>query len=103
MEDAAAYREASERFMFILNRALLVITSAKNARTAAWQVAYAMGVPCCEGVTMTERAKAIRVTRACLSKGAKQFQRANGLPPSAFMKSDEASASYAEARRKQLN
>lgn len=102
LEDSNEYREAAKRFAFILNRALLMIMTAKSPRLAAWQVAYAVSAPVCEGVTMTDRAKTLRVTRAAMSKGAKQFQRACGLKPSSYMKSEQSTAAYSEARTRQL-
>lgn len=42
------------------------------------------------------------VERATLSKGAKQFQRMNNLPPSPYMRSESAVKSYHDTRIDQL-
>lgn len=102
-ESTDAYREAAKLFSRIINQALIVITSAKHPRAAAWQVAFALGAPVCAGESMTSRARQLGITKAAISKGAKAFQRANALPASQYMKSDEASKSYTDARNRQLS
>jgi hypothetical protein len=47
---------------------------------------------------MTERASLIGVSRAAISKVATDFCSANELPPSFYMRSEEAGESYRKAR-----
>ena len=99
------YREAAQTQALLMNRVMIFVTGAKNCRLAAWQSAFALGLPCCEGKTYTEVAKLCNVGqlspgkgRAAVSKGAMFFCKANGLPPSFYMKSQEAGRSYRNAR-----
>ena len=66
--------------------------------TAFWGVAYGLGLNCCAGVSMTERADSLRIERATISKAARNFVTANGLPPSFYMKVEGASDSYRATR-----
>lgn len=103
VEDAPnLYREAAQRMCQVLNMAFVWQLQRRMTPLSFWQVAYALGLSCCDGVSMAERAKAIGVTRAALSKGVKEFQRATGLPPSFYMRSDAACVEYSKARIKQL-
>lgn len=97
-----AYRSASKKLLFILNRAAIFVIHAENPQIAMWQVCYALGLPVCAGVSMTDRAREIGVGRAAISKGTTYFQRATGIPVSEYMKSEDAAVSYAGARIKQL-
>lgn len=103
------YRSAALRFLRLFNPALQHIGAAiqrtptnepwaTEIRTAYWQICYAIGVPMCEGQSMTERAKAIGVERATISKGARSFCAANQLPPSPYMKSEDAAGAYQKER-----
>lgn len=78
------------------------IGSAINRETAFWQCAFALGLPECEGQSMTVVAARLGVTRACLSKGARKFSKINGLKPSPYMKSERAVEASRTARNLQL-
>ncbi len=103
------YRAAALKFIRLMNPAMQHVGAAiqrvpinepwaTEIRTAYWQVCYAIGLPMCEGISMTERAKRIGVERATISKGARSFCSANQIPPSTYMKSEEASGSYQKER-----
>ena len=69
-----------------------------NVAVAFWGAAYGLGLNCCDGMTMTERAQSLGVGRATISKGATSFCGANNLPPSYYMKTDGAGAVYSKVR-----
>lgn len=69
-----------------------------RVRTAFWGAAYGLGLNCCRGMSMTDRAASLGVERATISKAARNFVTANGLPPSYYMKVETASDSYRETR-----
>lgn len=93
-----AFLEASRRQLFILNQAIDHVLRANDREVAAWQVAFALGLSCCQGQTMTKVGEALLVTRAAISKGAHAFCERVGVPPSFYMKSEEASDAYRERR-----
>lgn len=97
-----AYREASKRLLPILDQFLIFVVEAANPVLAAWQAAYALGLPCSTEMTQDEKAAQLGVVRATMSKGAQKFRRAAGLPPSLAAKPAEATAAYAEARTRNL-
>lgn len=103
-EDAPenAYREAAQRMCEVMNMSFVWMQQRRMTEVSFWQVAYALGLTVCEGKPMAAKAKEIGVTRAALSKGVKEIQRATGLPPSSYMRSAGACAKYSEARKKQL-
>jgi hypothetical protein len=72
--------------------------SVKSIATQFWAVAYALGLNCTEGMSMTDRAIALGVVRASISKGARNFVESNGLEPSWHMKSEASIDSYRETR-----
>jgi len=98
----AGYRDAAIRAMEVGNRMVDWIITAKNKAVAVWQVAFAVGLNCCQGTSMTEVAKGLGVTKAAISKGAREFCEQNHLEPSFYMKSEEASKSYRKTREEQL-
>lgn len=103
--DTDAYREAARIGLRLINSAMLAILQTrmtKETATALWHVAYGIGLPLCEGRSMTETARELGVERATVSKGAKAFQRRNGLPTNQYMKDEDAVAVYSEARKGQL-
>jgi hypothetical protein len=63
-----------------------------------WSVAYALGLNCAAGISMTDRAVSLGVQRATISKGARAFCLANDLPPSFMMKAEAAAESYCDSR-----
>jgi hypothetical protein len=70
----------------------------RSIAVAFWSASYALGLKCCGGVSMTDRAKQLGVRRATISKGAKKFIESNGLSPSFYMKNAQAGRSYCKAR-----
>jgi len=70
----------------------------RSVSVAFWSAAYGLGLKCCGGVSMTERAGQLGVRRATISKGAKKFVESNGLTPSFYMKDQAAGRSYCKAR-----
>lgn len=78
----------------------LVDPSADMTRvaTAFWGAAYGLGLNCCSGVSMTDRATSLGVERATISKAARNFVTANGLPPSYYMKVEGAADAYRATR-----
>lgn len=98
----SGYRDAAVRSAEIMNRMGDWIICAKNKAVAVWQAAFAIGLNCCDGNSMTAVAKSLGVTRACISKGAREFCEQNDLPPSFYMKSEEAVKSYKETRSGQV-
>ncbi len=72
--------------------------NATRIKTAFWGAAYGLGLNCCAGVSMTERAALLGIERATISKAARNFVTANGLPPSYYMKVESASDAYRETR-----
>lgn len=77
--------------------------SVRSAAVAFWSAAYALGLKCCAGVSMTQRAEQLGVRRATISKGAKRFVESNGLTPSFYMKDKEAGQSYCRARLERIS
>ena len=76
--------------------------SLKRVSQIVWSWAYALGLPCAEGVTVSRRADLLGVTRASLSKRMVEIVTVHGLPPSQFMKADGTGDTYAEARRESI-
>src|SRR5215470_13939467 len=66
--------------------------------TTFWGVAFALGLACVDGRSMTEIASMIGVARATISKNAIAFCHANGLQESFYMKNSEARESYTASR-----
>ncbi len=71
----------------------------RSANTAFWGCAYGLGASVCGGVSMTERASHVGVTRATISKTAQSFVTDNGLQPSFYMKSAQSHKPYSIARK----
>ena len=96
------YREAAKRGLHLLNQAFWFICAAKNARIAAYQVATALGLQVAAGKTDQQIADELGVTRACISKGRLEFQRANGIKPMQGQKNERARNVYRQKRREKL-
>lgn len=94
-----AYREAAKHFLGVMNAAFVFVLFSKHPILAAWQVAYAIGLPVCEGLSMEERSAHIGYGRAGISRGAKEFQRGNGLPQSEAMRDSAGACANARARQ----
>ena len=63
-----------------------------------WGAAMALGLPCCDGLSYTDRSALLRCERATLSKCSTAFVTANDLAPSWFMKNASTGATYSKAR-----
>lgn len=98
----SAIQEASLRGLFIIERSVDFIMHADNKIVACWQTAFGLGLMCCEGISMTRAAEICGVSRACISKGARRFCELNDLPPSSYMKSEEAVQVARDVRNSQL-
>jgi hypothetical protein len=96
------YRDAALRHLFIINRLFIFLYEANPRNVAMWQAALALGAGMCEGQSMTKVGETCGVTRACISKGARTFCETNELPPSFYMKSEEAVSKARTARKAQL-
>ena len=98
-------RNASLRYIRVLDAFASRIGDAliqgdiKAARTAFWGGAYALGLQCCDNVSMTRCASFVGVTRATISKAAQSFVTDNGLNPSFYMKSAQSHRPYSIARK----
>lgn len=68
------YREASRKFLRVLNMSIAYIAHAENKEAAMWAVSYALGLAVCEGVSITDRAWQLRISPQALSKYIKEFQ-----------------------------
>jgi hypothetical protein len=87
-------REAAQKYVSVMNafaRRIELGLSEGDLKSVAvnfWGAAYGLGLSCCEGMSMTERSAQIGVQRATISKQARLFIEANGLPPSYYMKQE---------------
>jgi hypothetical protein len=100
-DERDAYREAAQQYLRHLNSTLVFIVTRPNLRLAIWQVACGMGLAMCDGMSLDERARELGVTRAALSKGAKDYQRGMQLPLAEGMR--DSAGACAEARERQLS
>lgn len=102
-------REASLRYVDLLDKFANRIESGllrgniRSTAVAFWSAAYGLGLKCCAGVSMTQRAEQLGVRRATISKGAKKFVESNGLTPSFYMKDKEAGSAYCKARLNRIS
>lgn len=92
-------REAALAAMKIIYPATVHATEAQNRKIGLAQIAFALGI---EERSMRDVAAELKVSVACISKGAKEFVRANNLPIPDCMKSEEASEAYRQTRLSQL-
>lgn len=93
-EDPNLYREAALRFLRLLNYVLERMPDSVEK----WGIGFATGSLICQGMTMTEVAKKLGVSRAALSHVARKCITENGLPNSVYMKSERASVAARKAR-----
>ena len=93
------YRECSLAMLRVLHNA---ISTATESPAAAWGVMFATSHPLCMGKSMSDIATKIRVPRAAISGIATRFCRENGLPPSSYMRSEEAQETAKQARKNKL-
>jgi len=104
IEPVLEVREAGMRYLDVLQGFANCIESGitegnmRSVSVAFWSAAYGLGLKCCDGVSMTDRASQLGVTRAAISKGAKRFVESHGLPPSFYMKDQASGRAYCQAR-----
>ena len=104
MERANPYRE-DMRATAVLNLARSVITTCLFPRPneiRCMAASYALDLGLHGNKPMAETAKTMGVTRASLSNEAWKIVRINGLPPSRWMRSEEATKANREARDRVL-
>jgi len=70
----------------------------QQVETVYWQCCFALGLPVCQGQTLTSVAARLRCERATISKGAVKFCESNGLGASLYLKSEASRSAYREAR-----
>lgn len=104
IEPVLGVRDAGLRYVELLEGVADRIQSGINegnmrsVSVAFWSVAYGLGLKCCGGMGMTQRAEQLGVRRATISKGAKKFVESNGLTPSFYMKDKQSGHAYCHAR-----
>lgn len=99
IQPSKEYREAAMRLLPLIESGIAHCLAAETPEIGRIQVKYALGL---ESRPMRQVAGTLGISVACISRGAKEFQQANNLPTPPCMKSEEASASYREARERQL-
>ena len=104
IEPVLEVREAGRRFIEVLDKFANRVESGiiegnmRSVSVAFWSAAYGLGLKCCAGISMTDRASQLGVRRATISKGAKKFVESNGLSPSFYMKDKASGRAYCQAR-----
>jgi len=78
------YRAASLRYLEVISTAATFIAESKSPHIAAWSVVYALGLPCAEGLSMSDRAAQLGVSVAALSKQVKRFAKLCDLEASSY-------------------
>lgn len=94
------YRACAILFLSLVQPAIAHVMAAKNQEIGYCQLLFAFGL---SSESMHDAAARLFVETACISKGAKEFVRENGLPTPACMKSDVAAARYSQSRRGKLS
>ena len=94
-KQSATYQEAAKILMRSLNRMVSFIHDRGYSKSPTlWGVIFALGHPLTAGRSMTDVARELQCTKACISKIATDFIDGTGLPPSHAMKSEEARNTY---------
>ena len=78
------YREASLRYLHVMSSALDYITSNSSPHITAWAVAYALGMPCAAGMSLTDRSAQLGCSVTALSKAARNFCSEVGIDSSQY-------------------
>ena len=94
-EQPNIYRECAQAMLRVLHAA---IAATSESQVKAWGVMFAVSHPYCMGKSMSEIAARLKVSRASISNAATEFCKANNLPPSSYMKTEEAQDSSRQAR-----
>jgi hypothetical protein len=90
----AAFREMMRRFIPLISAAL----ERQPDNADKWGVAFAVGASFCAGRSMADIAAKLGCSRALLSYKARQFCEDCSLPPSGYMKSEDAVETAKSAR-----
>jgi hypothetical protein len=94
-EQPNIYRDCAQAMLRVLHAA---IAATSESQVKAWGVMFAVSHPYCMGKSMSEIAAKLKVSRASISNAATEFCKANNLPPSTYMKSEDAQDSSRQAR-----
>lgn len=94
-----AHRLAAQDMLVLALPAASLLAKAKNMNVGMAQLRYVFNV---ESRSMTAVAAELGVTRACLSKGVREFIKENHLPKALIQRTEEASRSYRATREAQL-
>lgn len=97
--DAPSFHDAAKAGLEMLQAIVVFALFSPNPKLALWQASCGLGLPVCDGMTMAQIADKLGFTRAALSKGAREFQRANGLPQSEYMRNSASSCAVARTRQ----
>lgn len=99
IHEALVNSEAEERRAADLVQLVATFLDSSNVRLQAAALAFAAGLPVVSGArTMTEWAAAHGVTKAALSKIARQWQRRLNLPPGPHLKEIELCRKYSKSQ-----
>ena len=88
------YREISIRFLRVMLMADTYVMGARDARKAWIEISLALGLNSTRGMTETEIAETLSITRQAVSRGVARFLRMSGLPPAFGLKSEAARRGY---------
>src|SRR5271166_843408 len=88
------YREISIRFLRVMLMADTYVMGARDARKAWIEISLALGLISTRGMTETEIAETLSITRQAVSRGVARFLRMSGLPPAFGLKSEAARRGY---------
>jgi hypothetical protein len=91
------YRECALAMMRVMH---LAVAWTSESQIKAWGVMFAIGHPYCLGQSMSVVAQQLRVSRATISNAATEFCKAAKIPPSSYMKSEQAQDTARESRTK---
>jgi len=102
LDRRAELREMAWRATEVIQHVIGYIDQADNPKVALWQVAYALGLSMCEGISMQRTADKFRVTRAHISGGAVRICKRLNLEPSFYMRKEEQVEIYRKCRNSQV-
>jgi hypothetical protein len=91
------YRECALAMMRVMH---LAVAWTSESQIKAWGVMFAIGHPYCLGQSMSVVASQLRVSRATISNAATEFCKAAQIPPSTYMKSEQAQETARKSRNK---